>query len=426
MSTLFRISVLAAFTLVNLDLLHAQWVRQNSGTKERLTDVAVLDSTTAVAVGHNGVILRTTDAGQTWSIVDSGGGIRWNAVAFGGTKNGFVVGDGLAGASTTDGGGTWSYWYSTGLPNLVSVACVGEDLVFMADDSGWVRRSTDGGVTWDASRLPYNLPATWLFFTNVPYDSFAGYAVTYSPLFRTTDSCRSWEAEHASFNRSDAPLRGTFDSGNDLAYIVGYNGGPGSQQPLFFERAAADTFWQRCAPPTPLSMPCELHDIDAVGGYVYACGSYGLIVTTNATAATLKYTPYTAGVTWSLNAIDFLDERRGYAVGDSGTILYTANGGVVSVHGGEVGSPSIFQVGQNYPNPFNPTTRIIYQLSVVCHVTLAVYDVLGREVETLVDARQNAGTHTLTFDAGNLPGGMYFYRLQAGNRSETRKLILLK
>lgn len=88
--------------------------------------------------------------------------------------------------------------------------------------------------------------------------------------------------------------------------------------------------------------------------------------------------------------------------------------------------PSNFRLYQNYPNPFNPTTIISYDLPVSSHVTIKVYDVLGREMETLISERQSAGTHSVRFNASNLPSGVYFYRLQAGNYVEARKLMVLK
>lgn len=87
---------------------------------------------------------------------------------------------------------------------------------------------------------------------------------------------------------------------------------------------------------------------------------------------------------------------------------------------------SSFRLLQNYPNPFNPSTVLSYKLPISSLVTIKVYDVLGREVQTLVDERQNAGNHSVTFSASNLPSGVYFYRLQAGNYSATKKLLLLK
>ncbi len=81
---------------------------------------------------------------------------------------------------------------------------------------------------------------------------------------------------------------------------------------------------------------------------------------------------------------------------------------------------------QNFPNPFNPSTTIVYRLSQSGPVTLKVHDILGRETETLVSNYQAAGEHTVHFDASNLPGGIYFYTLQAGARRQTHKMLLLK
>ena len=88
--------------------------------------------------------------------------------------------------------------------------------------------------------------------------------------------------------------------------------------------------------------------------------------------------------------------------------------------------PSSFSLLQNYPNPFNPTTIISYQLSVNSVATLKVYDVLGRLVKTLIDDRQTAGTHSVTFNASGLSSGVYFYKLVAGNYVRTRKMLFMK
>ncbi len=88
--------------------------------------------------------------------------------------------------------------------------------------------------------------------------------------------------------------------------------------------------------------------------------------------------------------------------------------------------PGTFALLPNYPNPFNPSTEIRYQLPVGSEVTLKVFDLLGREVRTLVDQRQSAGTHAVRFEAGNLPSGVYVCSLAAGNYRETRKILLMK
>jgi hypothetical protein len=88
--------------------------------------------------------------------------------------------------------------------------------------------------------------------------------------------------------------------------------------------------------------------------------------------------------------------------------------------------PKEFALSQNIPNPFNPTTEIRYQIPEDVHVTLKVYDVLGQDVMTLVDDDQAAGYKVVTLDGTKLSSGMYFYRIQAGNFTESRKLLLLK
>jgi hypothetical protein len=88
--------------------------------------------------------------------------------------------------------------------------------------------------------------------------------------------------------------------------------------------------------------------------------------------------------------------------------------------------PVAFVLEQNYPNPFNPSTTIKYDLSKSSVVSLAVFDILGREVSVLVNERRDAGVYEVRFDGSNLASGMYFYRLQAGNYVATKPLLLLK
>jgi len=85
-----------------------------------------------------------------------------------------------------------------------------------------------------------------------------------------------------------------------------------------------------------------------------------------------------------------------------------------------------FSLFQNFPNPFNPSTVISYQLPMASHVTLNIYDVLGRQVAILVNEKQTAGQHSINFKAGNLPSGVYFYRLATRSYIATKKMILLK
>jgi tetratricopeptide (TPR) repeat protein len=88
--------------------------------------------------------------------------------------------------------------------------------------------------------------------------------------------------------------------------------------------------------------------------------------------------------------------------------------------------PTEFALHQNYPNPFNPTTTIKYDLPIETRVTLKLYDLLGREVRTLVDRQMPAGFHQATVDGSALASGVYLYRIDAGSFTHVRKLVLLK
>ena len=88
--------------------------------------------------------------------------------------------------------------------------------------------------------------------------------------------------------------------------------------------------------------------------------------------------------------------------------------------------PDNFALFQNYPNPFNPSTMIAFTLKSSAPTTLKVYDVVGREVATLVNGQLNAGAHRTMFDARNLASGVYYYRIVSGTFSETRKMLLMK
>ena len=85
-----------------------------------------------------------------------------------------------------------------------------------------------------------------------------------------------------------------------------------------------------------------------------------------------------------------------------------------------------FSLSQNYPNPFNPTTTIQYSIPRQSFVTIKIYDILGKEITTLVNERKSAGNHSVNFNASDLPSGVYFYRMQAGSFVSTKKFVLLK
>jgi hypothetical protein len=99
---------------------------------------------------------------------------------------------------------------------------------------------------------------------------------------------------------------------------------------------------------------------------------------------------------------------------------------ITSVEGPSIGLPIGFAISQNYPNPFNPNTKIKYSVPRSSKIVIKVYDILGNEIETLVNEQKPAGSYEVKFDAASLPSGVYFSQLTAGEFIQTKKIILLK
>jgi hypothetical protein len=182
-------------------------------------------------------------------------------------------------------------------------------------------------------------------------------------------------------------------------------------------------------------------DIAVTGGYVYRGSAipslYGKYI----------FGDYGSGKTWALinngitppSALLLTDEAfpvSTFGVDDSNQLMlcsYSTTGRVFkltgpasAVPGVESRTPVTFMLGQNYPNPFNPSTVITYSLPKTMRVQLAVFNLLGKHVATIVDNLVEAGTHRTQFDASGLPSGIYFYRLSAPGFTETRRMAVVR
>jgi hypothetical protein len=114
-----------------------------------------------------------------------------------------------------------------------------------------------------------------------------------------------------------------------------------------------------------------------------------------------------------------------YAALANGTVVaFSTVTSIESLSNGAI--PSTYALNQNYPNPFNPSTKIRFNLPVSETVRLKIFDVAGREVATLVDGKQDAGSFEVTFDGADLASGVYFYRLEAGSYTAIKRMMLIK
>jgi hypothetical protein len=231
-------------------------------------------------------------------------------------------------------------------------------------------------------------------------------------VFLSTDSAKSWTAVNSGLT-------------NKTVYALAVKGGnlfAGTWGGGVFRSTNNGTSWT--AVNTGLTN-LNVAAFAVIGTNLFA-GTYGggvVLSTDNGTSWTDVNTGLTALYVYSLAVSDTVllagTEGRGVWRRPLSEIVTSVN-----VAPGKM--PAAFGLDQNYPNPFNPTTQIEYQLPVAAHVTLKVYDVLGREVATLVNEIQDAGVYLATFDGTRLASGVYFYRLTASGKDQVRKMLLTK
>lgn len=124
-------------------------------------------------------------------------------------------------------------------------------------------------------------------------------------------------------------------------------------------------------------------------------------------------------------AID-MDGNKWLLIQGIGCMIFNENR-IVNVANKPINTiPKTIQLFQNYPNPFNPSTNIEYRMPITSIITLKVYDALGKLIKTLVNEVKNPGIYSVNFNAVGLPSGVYFYMINSGENTQTRKMILMK
>jgi len=134
------------------------------------------------------------------------------------------------------------------------------------------------------------------------------------------------------------------------------------------------------------------------------------------------------GLFTEVNMLTATETTVNGALASAGGILIIKTGamGTTDVTLTDDGLPKDFALLQNYPNPFNPTTEIRFSVPITAQVRLSVYNMIGQLVETIVNEEKSAGNYSARFEASRFSSGVYLYRLEAGNFSETRSMILVK
>ena len=423
------------------------WLPQTSPLgRTVLGKIQFVSSTEGWIVAGTGKLLHTTDAGVNWSVASPGGldSVSFNTdnlsglspLSFINATTGWLIGtlvssgNGAVLYNTTNSGTTWSKQVLSGWSNAWGVR-------FVDINNGWicvlsgtktnyvysVLRTTDAGTHWSTVYNAANGKLCLPYFI----DANNGWAIldslqtSESSISRTTDGGVTWN------NQFTNSTPGMFKA---LQFVDVSNGWVVGDSGKIMRTTNGGSTWTQITNTENISEHNALFFIDAMNGWIGSRvnGIQGDRIILHTSDGGGSWSIQDAPVTSTINGIYFIDANNGWLTDDDGVISKTTSGsGVTSVRmDNQSAAPTSFLLSQNYPNPFNPTTTINFQLKADSRVRLAIYDLLGREVATLVNDGLSAGNYTWQWNASIMPSGIYFYRLQAGSFVQTKKLVLLK
>ncbi len=392
---------------------------QNVGTRLFIESVEFTSKDTGWAAGgdlteagtHNGIILRTTDGGTSWTErrVDT----LLNAVDFIDGSHGWAVGQhGMV--LRTMNGVNWHRQTSPITSNLNALCFIDEYNGWAVGDYGEIIHTTNRGVDWTRQSSPTQ---SWLYGVHFANET-NGWAVgEFSTILYTTNGGETWLEQDANASQN---FRLT-----SVYFIDKSHGWVSSAYGRIFLTTDGGDNWQQLETPGLESL-MSIRFTDNYNGW--AVGGGGTILRSRDGGRTWK-DQFSGVASNTLMSVCMIDTNTGWIVGEGGTILHTTNGGsLVGVREEETRDalPDRCSLSQNYPNPFNPVTSIRFVVRSSGFVELKVYDVLGREAITLVNEKKNPGSYEVKFDASNLPSGVYFYRITANGYTAVKKMAVIK
>ncbi len=395
-------------------LASAQWVQTNGPNGVDIRCVARSGPNLFAGTYGNGVYL-STNTGGNWTAVNTGllpyRFINTLAVdganVYAGTTGGVFV--------STNNGTSWSATTGVTSINVHAFALCGAHLFAGTWDFG-VFRSTNNGASWTAVNT--GLPQDLLTVHSLAASGTSIVAGTEFGVFVSTNDGTGWTA-----------ARTGLTNGFILSLAIsGTNLFAGTYEGVFLSTDNG-TNWTAVNSGVPIDTHGDYPLVTALavsGMNVFAgTNGDGVFLSTN------------SGKSWTVVNTGLSDKYiQGLAVDEAS--LYCGSNGIgvwfrplsemitasVTYPSGEL--PAMFRLLQNFPNPFNPSTTIKYELPRTSHVSLTVYDILGREVSVLVNERMNAGVHEVKFDGSKIASGVYLYRMQAGRYVETKRLLVLR
>ena len=407
------------------------WEKIESPTSEDLTSVTFVDSLHGWIGSRSGSIYHTTDGGNIWETQFENDSLYLINFCFLNEDIGFAVAVsnmyepyGSYILRTTNGGLNWNSEY------LRIGELFANKIYFLDSSNGFLLgypdlflRTSDGGFNWrpvslDSSVFAHYPPRSIRFFDENYGFACGGVIDIAGVIWRSTDQGYSWVTVTDTSSAPSEPLYTIHFVDSLNVFMLGGDPEYGAS---IMRSSDAGNFWDYDTLGV-LYFPIDVGFRTQSEGWA-PLGPKQLFLYTSDSGQNWSLLPTPDST--SISNIIFPDSTHGFAVGSDGAVIkytyqkpneiMTNNDGIES-----------FNLAQNYPNPFNPVTSLSYKISSAAIVSLKVYNILGKEVTSLVNEYKPAGSYTAEFDGTNLPSGVYLCRMKAGEYSAVRKMLLIK
>ena len=399
------------------------WINLSSGFTgytNLISGIQFVNESTGYITGGYKLFGKTTDGGNNWNKLYFSGELEQiGGLYFFNSATGFVFGNANYVLKTSNSGANWTATYvSANNIVLMSVKFNGPNTGFTTATDGKVFRTTNGGLSWYKVADIYNPSFTDVSFADANTVFVCGSEYG-SPILKSTNLGQNWE----SYNTNVNGLWGILFVNNLTGFCAGSNGS------IFKTTNCGANWFTQVSGTTNVLGKIFFTNLNT--GYIIS--SEGEVIkTTNSGNNWIRLPNITNAV---LRSLYFINNETGFIVGDAGCILKTTTGGVpIGIQTKSKKVPVYFSLSQNYPNPFNPSTNIKFQIAKLSGVKLIIYDVLGREITTLINEQLKPGTYETEWDGSNYSSGVYFYKLvvsgaealKTADYTETRKMVLIK